>query len=478
MFSLSNPIIHTANLLWHRSFNAKLGLISAGAAFFCFLAIFPAAAAVIAIWGFASDPEVIRGDAATGRETTPKGLIFRAEFPPRWMGAPPLLCADPDYTCLWKAYWRIVMTLGKYCRALCIAALAGATALAPVAASACTSFILKAENGDIVYGRTLEFALQLQSQLVIVPRNLAIKAVGPDGTAGSGLAYTTKYGATGANGLGLPIIVDGINEKGLAAGMLFFPGLAEFQDVAAEDAANSIASYEIVTYILTQFATIQEVKDGLPKIKVNRAPQAAFKMAVPVHVTVHDAAGNSLVVEYVGGALQITDNPTSVLTNAPEISWHLGNLAQTANATAEPVDGFKINGTNFAPWSTGSGMNGLPGDLSSSSRFVRAAFFAANAPAFKDGDEGMGIAFHILNQFDIPPGSVRTAAGGSAGGGVAGYEVTEWISSSDLKNGIYQIKTYGNSAIRQVSLQSADLDAKEVRFIPLDQPPVVTDLSR
>ena len=370
------------------------------------------------------------------------------------------------------------MTLGNYCRSLCVAALAAATALAPVAASACTSFILKAENGDIVYGRTLEFALQLQSQLVVIPRNLATKAVGPDGTAGSGLAYTTKYGATGANGLGLPLILDGINEKGLAAGLLFFPGVAEFQDVGAADAANSIASYEIVTYILTQFATIQEVKDGLPKIKVNRAPQAAFKMAVPVHVTVHDAAGNSIVVEYVGGALQITDNPTSVLTNAPEISWHLGNRAQTANATAEPVAGFKINGTNFAPWSTGSGMNGLPGDLSSSSRFVRAAFFAANAPAFKDGDEGMGIAFHILNQFDIPPGAVRTAAGGSAGGGVAGYEVTEWISSSDLKNGIYQIKTYGNPAIRQVSLQSADLDAKEVRFIPLDQPPVVTDLSR
>ena len=370
------------------------------------------------------------------------------------------------------------MVFLSYFRKSCIAALAAATALSPVAASACTSFILKAENGDVVYGRTLEFALQLQSQLVVIPRNLATKAVGPDGTAGSGLAYTTKYGATGANGLGLPIIVDGINEKGLAAGMLFFPGLAEFQDVAAADAANSIASYEIVTYILTQFATIQEVKDGMPKIKVNRSPQAAFKMAVPVHVTVHDAAGNSLVVEYVGGALQLTDNPTSVLTNAPEISWHLGNLAQFANATAEPVAGFKINGTNFAPWSTGSGMNGLPGDLSSPSRFVRAAFFVANAPTFKDADEGLEITSHILNQFDIPPGAVRTSSSGSAGGGVAGYEITEWISGADLKNGIYQIKTYGNPAIRQVSLPSADLDAKEVRFIPLDQPPVVTDLSR
>ena len=370
------------------------------------------------------------------------------------------------------------MTLRKYCRALCLAALAGATALSPVAASACTSFILTADNGDVVYGRTLEFALQLKSQLIVVPRNLAIKAVGPDGNAGSGLAYTTKYGATGANGLGLPILVDGINEKGLAAGMLFFPGLAEFQDVSAADGANSIASYELVTYILTQFATIQEVKDGLPKIKVNRAPQATFKMAVPIHVTVHDAAGNSLVVEYVGGELQITDNPTSIMTNAPEISWHLGNLSQFATASAEPVSPFKIKGASFAPWSTGSGMTGLPGDLSSPSRFVRAAFMVANAPAFKDANEGLGIAFHILNQFDIPPGSVRTSSSGSAGGGVAGYEVTEWTSSADLKNGIYQITTYENPNIRQVSLSDVDLDAKDVRFIPLDQSPVITDLSR
>ena len=108
----------------------------------------------------------------------------------------------------------------------------------------------------------------------------------------------------------------------------------------------------------------------------------------------------------------------------------------------------------------------------------RAAFFVANAPTFKDADEGLGITSHILNQFDIPPGAVRTSSSGSAGGGVAGYEITEWISGADLKNGIYQIKTYGNPAIRQVSLPSADLDAKEMRFIPLDQPPVVTDLSR
>lgn len=357
------------------------------------------------------------------------------------------------------------------------AAMAALLAFNPLAASACTSFILKSDNGDVVYGRTLEFALPIGSQLAVFPRNLAIKAVGPDGNAGTGLAYTTKYGATGANGLGLPILVDGINEKGLAAGMLFFPGLAEFQDVGPADAANSIASYEMATYILTQFATVDEVKAGMPKIKVNRAPQSTFKMAVPLHVTVHDASGKSIVIEYVGGQLQITDNPTGVMTNAPAIAWHLANLAQYANVTANPGANFVINGKTFQPWSSGTGMNGIPGDMSAASRFLRAAFYAANAPKTKNGAEGLGIAWHLINQFDIPPGAVRTADGG-AGGGVAGYEVTEWSSAADLKNGIYQIKTYDNAQVRQISLKSVDLDAKAIRVIPLDQKLAPLDLSK
>jgi choloylglycine hydrolase len=100
------------------------------------------------------------------------------------------------------------------------------------------------------------------------------------------------------------------------------------------------------------------------------------------------------------------------------------------------------------------------------------------APKFKDATEGMPLAFHLLNQFDIPPGAIQTVAGGSAGGGVAGYEITEWTVSADLKNGIYQFRTYENPAVRQVSLKSLDLDAKEIRYIPIDQPAAVIDLSK
>lgn len=355
---------------------------------------------------------------------------------------------------------------------------AAAMVFSTTAANACTSFLLKAENGEFVYGRTLEFALMLKSNIIVMPRGYENKGVGPDGMAGGGLTYKAKYAATGMNGLGLPVVIDGINEKGLAAGMFFFPNLAKFQDVTPEEAANSIASYELVNYILTQFATIDEVKAGLPKIKVNSAELAVFKGPVPVHYSVHDAAGNTIAIEYINGELQVTDNPTSVMTNAPSIQWHLDSLSMFATSTPAPVPPLVINGKSFPQFSTGGGQVAQPGDYSSQSRFIRAAFLVASAPKFKDAAQGMPLAFHLLNQFDIPPGAIQTSADGSAGGGVAGYEITEWTVGADLKNGIYQFRTYDNPAIRQVSLKDLDLDAKELRFIPIDQPASVIDVSK
>lgn len=369
------------------------------------------------------------------------------------------------------------MTLFKGLRTLCATSLAAVLAFATTA-EACTSFLLKAENGDYVYGRTLEFALMLHSNIIVMPRGYENKGMGPDGKAGSGLAYQAKYAATGMNALDLPVVIDGINEKGLAAGMFFFPTLAKFQDVAPADAGNSIASHEVVNYILTQFATIDEVKAGLPKIKVSNAPLDVFKGPAPVHYSVHDAAGNSIAIEYINGQLQVTDNPTGVMTNAPSIQWHLDSLSMYATSTPAPVPPFTINGKSFPQWSTGGGQVAQPGDYSSPSRFIRAAFLVASAPKFKDAAEGLPLAFHMLNQFDIPPGAIQTVAGGSAGGGVAGYEITEWTASADLTNGTYQFRTYDNPAVRQVSLKSLDLDAKDIRYIPIDQPAAVTDLSK
>ncbi len=344
-------------------------------------------------------------------------------------------------------------------------------------AQACTSFMLDAKDGARIYARTMEFSLPLQSQLAVFPRGLAYKATGPDGTAGTGLEWTGKYAAIGANGLGLEILVDGMNEKGLGGGMLFFPELAGFQDVSPAEAKNSIASFEMLTWMLTNFATVDEVKAALPKIKVSKAPQAAFKAAVPLHITLHDLSGKSIVVEYVGGELHIYDNPTTVVTNAPAFPWHVTNLGLYGNLSPNDPPSRKVGDLTISQPSSGAGLHGLPGDFLSPSRFVRAFMFVQNLPQLPTGEAAMKAARHILNDFDIPPGAVVTSASSAAGGGVSGFETTEWSAVADLKNGIYAIWDYDNPTPRLLDFKKLNLDAKAVRYIPFNEKPSYIDVS-
>lgn len=351
------------------------------------------------------------------------------------------------------------------------ATVAGIALLAqPIAASACTSVYIKAQDGGYIYGRTMEFGMPLNSQAIVVPRKIAMKGTGPDGKPGTGLHWTGKYGAVGLNGVGLSLIIDGMNEKGLVGGLLYLPNLAEFQDVSPEEAKNSIASYEMLTYVLTSFATVAEVKEALPKIKVNRSEQAAFKAAVPLHMTLHDATGASLVVEYIGGKLQMHDNPTGVLTNGPAFDWQLTNLGQWGNLQPTEPAPIQMGGATFASPSTGAGLHGLPGDTLSTSRFVRAFIFSRALPQPKTSEEGVALVAHVMNNFDIPPGSVVTQAGSAAGGGVAGFEITEWTAFSDAKNGRYYFSTHANPTKRVLDLNKVNLDAKAITLFPSDQP--------
>lgn len=363
-------------------------------------------------------------------------------------------------------------------RAGLMTALAAAIAVAPIAADACTSFVLSARDGSYVYARTMEFSLPMQSKLIVVPRHYAFTGTGPDGKPGTGLAWSGKYGAAGANALGMNLIIDGMNEKGLAGGMLYLPNLAEFQEVSPAEAKNSIASFELLTWILTNFATVAEVKESLPKIKVNRAEQEVFKSPVPLHVTLHDLEGKSLVIEYVGGRLHMYDNPVGTLTNAPEFPWHLGNLGQYGNLSATEPPVRTIDGASFPGPSTGAGMHGLPGDFLSPSRFVRATLLANSLPPLATGLDAMDAARHILNNFDIPPGAVATSAGSATGGGVAGWETTEWSVVADMKKGVYAIWDYANPNPRALIFSELDLDARDIRITPFDIKPSFLNLSK
>jgi choloylglycine hydrolase len=335
----------------------------------------------------------------------------------------------------------------------------------------CTSFLLKSNDGGAVYGRSMEFGMPLNSQLMISPRGYQYQGIGVDGKAGTGLNWTSKYAVAGMNVFGLPTLVDGMNEKGLVGGLLNAPFTAQYQDVSKADSANSISSSQMLLFALTNFATVDEVKAGFKKMFVNRSTVAEYKnQTAPMRVPLHDAQGNSIVIEYIKGELVITDNPTHVCTNDPVMSEQFNNIGQYTNLTNIEQNPMVINGTTYQSPSSGNGMRGLPGDYLSPSRFIRALFLSKSVPTSYTTEKMVNAAWHITGSFDIPPGAITLSADNPYGGGVDGIEISEWIIVADSKNLIYNIKMFETTNVYAFDLKKIDMNAERLIYMKLDQP--------
>lgn len=339
----------------------------------------------------------------------------------------------------------------------------GVMAVAPVASYACTSFTLKEKDGNYVYARTFEFGKSIDERLVLFPRNFQYKGVGPDGTIGSGLNWSGKYAAVGVNAFGLEILVDGMNEKGLSGGMLNQPNFAQYQNPTGDEGKNSIASYQTLSWILSNFATTEEVKTALPKIFVNSSTLGKWNGVVKIHVTLHDKSGKSIAIEYLGGKLTITDNPAGTMANDPPMSWQFANLGNYVNLSPVEKPPITIDGQTFSPPSSGSGLHGLPGDFLSSSRFLRAYFFSQAAQKYAADRPKVETAWHILNMFDMPPGAVMIPAGSAYAGGEAGWEKTQESVVVDSKNLAYYVRPFGGMTVKKFNLMDHDLNAKTLK---------------
>lgn len=346
-------------------------------------------------------------------------------------------------------------------------AFAALLAMAGHQSEACTSLVLSGNDGGRIYGRTMEFGIPLHSLAMQMPRGYANQGIGPDGTPGTGKGWVSKYAVIGANALGLPIYVDGVNEKGLAGGLLNAPNTARYQDVPAGQESNSIAPQQLLNYALTNFATVEEVRQALPTIYVSNAPLKEWGGTPKARMTLHDAEGGSIVVEYLDGRLVITDNVIGVMTNDPPFAWHLANIGNYVNLSGHDKKALEVKGTVLPPASSGNGLKGLPGSMLSSDRFVRASLFVLNTPGNASTDVQRTRAWHILNNFDIPFGSIYLDASSGYGGGADSYEFTEWTVVADLKSKTYRIRSFENPGILTLDFKSFDLDGKDIVLTPL-----------
>lgn len=337
-----------------------------------------------------------------------------------------------------------------------------ALALVPALAQACTGIRIVAEDNSVVRARTLEFAVDTGSDVILVPRGYSRTATAPNGAKGK--SWEAKYASLGMNLLGLPFIIDGFNEKGLSVGLFYFPGYAGYQKSEAADDDKTIAPWELGTYILDNFATLEEVETGLAEVVVPDVVFAAWKIVPPVHYIVMDATGKSIVIEYVDGKMNVHDNEIGVITNSPTFDWHTTNLNNFINLSFKNAEPKTFSGVTFSGFGQGSGLVGMPGDFTPPSRFVRAAIFSYGVLGSKTADDAVLESFHILNNFDIPRGVAREGQTDEEGNILVNY--TQWTSAADLTNRRYFIRTYEDSTIRSVALDDEDLDASEIKVWP------------
>jgi len=329
-------------------------------------------------------------------------------------------------------------------------------------ARACTGITLKAHDGSIIQGRTMEWgAFDLHSQVMVTPRGLTLQSLTPDGK--TGLKWKSKYGVVGLNGFHLPVYADGMNEKGLVVSALYLPGFANYQVYDPKQSGKSLGSQDVGMWLLTNFATVDEVRAGMPKVRVVPVPLKELGgISAPLHYLVSDATGKTIVIEYTKGERHIYDNPVGVLTNSPEFPWHLTNLSNYVGLQPESWKPIKVGDLEVKPLGVGTGMLGLPGDFSPPSRFVRAVALRNTVRPLANGEDAVMEALRILNNFDIPLGAVD-----APGKDIIGSTI--WTSTMDAKALRYYYHTQYNSRLRVIDLRAVDFAKNKITYIPMDK---------
>lgn len=317
-------------------------------------------------------------------------------------------------------------------------------AMTPVAA--CTDFVVSSTDGSMVEGRTMEWAEDLKSQIVLHPRGENRTSNAPDGK--SGISWKSKYGFLGVNGYGLDITLDGMNEKGLSMSALWLPG-SEYQNVVSGQENKALCVLDIGTWVLGNFATVTEAESAITKVIVWAESREELGGAKPtLHIALHDPQGQNAVIEFVDGQQKIYENPNGVLTNAPTFDWHITNLRNYIQVSAQTPAQREFKGTVLSPPGNGGGFLGIPGDWTPPSRFVRATAMLAFACPADDAPAAVNLAQHVLNAVDIPLGDVRVDN--------AHHDYTQWAVIKDMASNVFYYRSYDDLTLRAIDLKRLD----------------------
>lgn len=328
-------------------------------------------------------------------------------------------------------------------------------------AKACTGITLQTADGDVITARTIEWAYTpLNAIYVAVPRGQQLTSLLSDAN-GEKRRWDANYGYVGIAVENSSYVMEGINEAGLNAGLFYFPNYGKYPPYETNTEHLYVADMQFVSWVLSSFSTIDELLEGLAMVRV----VGADPRASTAHWRVTEPSGRQVVLEVVNEEMKVYENPLGVLTNSPELPWHLTNLNNYVNLIPGSVATQSLGKMQLNAFGGGSGMLGLPGDMTSPSRFVRAAFYQNTAPRLNSTEQTVMQAFHLLNQFDIPIG-VQFSDPKMAPDMPSATQIT---IVTDLKNSRLYYRTMYNSAIRCFNLQDVNFDNLMFVAAPLEE---------
>lgn len=297
--------------------------------------------------------------------------------------------------------------------------------------------------GKRYFGRTLDFERGYGEEIVIVKRGALrlLDAENRYAIMGVGVVKSRR-----------PLYFDGVNEWGLCGAALNFPTLAVYCDKC--EVGTAISSSQLISFALGFCRSVSEVREMLEKICISDEGADENTPPTPLHWIFADGR-EAITVESVKEGLRVYDNPIGVLTNAPDFNYHMTRLADFAALQAENPDRCF---THSPPYSRGMGAIGLPGDFSSSSRFVRAAFIKENMKV-AEGEEGdVSRIFSAIAPLEVPPGCVLNDEGEAV--------VTRYTAVIDMENPTYYLTTSACRTIRSISLSDIDESVGKIYSVP------------
>ncbi|MBQ1264874.1 MAG: choloylglycine hydrolase [Oscillospiraceae bacterium] len=313
----------------------------------------------------------------------------------------------------------------------------------------CTAVTYKTK--DHYFGRNLDLEYSYGETVTITPRNypFSFRTLGKmeHHFAMIGMAHVAE---------GYPLYYDATNEKGLSMAGLNFPDNADYKPYCV--GKDNIAPFELIPWILGQCATVAEAETLLRRINLLCENFSQELPLSPLHWIISDAE-RSITLESVKEGIVVYDNPIGVLCNNPPFGYLMFNLNNYMHLSVnEPKNTFSGR-LELKPYSRAMGAMGLPGDVSSMSRFVRAAFVKMNAVSDDSEAQSVSQFFHILKSVEMQRGCVVLDEDV--------YDLTVYSSCCNTGKGIYYYTTYDNSQICAVQMHKEDLQARTVVSYPL-----------